>query len=195
MIKASLGSCKNQLRKKYKAVRREMSIQQRQQLSDRIFQTLINSQMFKNAHTIYAYASINDEVSTDKIINYALELGKKVAVPYCIPNTSNMEFYFIDSMQQLSKGTFGVPEPTPNPDNRAEDKSALILVPALAFDRNGYRMGYGKGYYDRYLAYFTGVKVGLCFSACVSHCILHGCFDSCVNYIITDNFTKFIAKK
>lgn len=195
MIKASLGSCKNQLREKYRAVRREMSVLQRQQLSDKIFQTLADSQMFKNARTIYAYASINDEVSTDRIINYALELGKRVAVPYCIPHTSDMQFYFIDSIRQLSRGTFGVPEPTPSPDNRVEDKSALILVPALAFDRNGYRMGYGKGYYDRYLADFTGVRVGLCFSACVSRCILHGRFDSCVDYIITDNFTKFIAKK
>ena len=71
----------------------------------------------------------------------------------------------------------------------------LVLAPGVAFDREGNRLGYGKGYYDRYLADFTGVRVGLCFSACVSRCILHGRFDSCVDYIITDNFTKFIAKK
>ena len=71
---------------------------------------------------------------------------------------------------------------------------ATILVPALAFDKNGFRMGYGKGYYDRFLSSFTGVKVGLCYSRCVSRCIFRNWYDEQVDYIITDKFTKFIAK-
>ena len=27
----------------------------------------------------------------------------------------------------------------------------MVIVPLLAFDKNGFRVGYGKGFYDRYL--------------------------------------------
>jgi len=194
MIKNNLKCCKDQLRKKYKLIRSSIDNDYRQALNKKIFLSLINSSFFKSAGTIYAYASLPDEADTISVIEYALSCGKRVAVPYCIPKTPLMDFYYINSLNELKKGSFGVLEPDPNVCMKATDKDALILVPALAFDKNGYRMGYGKGYYDRYLSDYTGVKAGLCFSLCISNCILHNRFDKCVNYIITDKFTKFIAK-
>lgn len=194
MIKNSLKNCKNQLRQKYKTIRDSIADTQRTDYNQKIFNTVINSDIFKKADTIYAYASIGSEVETYRIIDYALKQRKKVALPYCIPNTALMDFYYISSVNHLKKGAFGVPEPDPNCNPKAENKNSLIFVPALAFDKNGMRMGYGKGYYDRFLTDFTGIKIGLCYSKCISRCILHNHFDRCVDYIITDNFTKFIAK-
>ena len=34
----------------------------------------------------------------------------------------------------------------------AEDTSALVLMPGLAFDPQGHRIGYGGGFYDRFLS-------------------------------------------
>ncbi len=39
----------------------------------------------------------------------------------------------------------------------------LILIPAVACDRRGYRLGYGGGFYDRWLPNSTGLKVGIVF--------------------------------
>ena len=41
----------------------------------------------------------------------------------------------------------------------------MIVVPGLAFDRQGYRVGRGKGFYDRFLAQreIQALRCGLCF--------------------------------
>ncbi|MEE1155448.1 MAG: 5-formyltetrahydrofolate cyclo-ligase [Acutalibacteraceae bacterium] len=194
MYKNSLKACKTQLRRKYKTIRNNISSINRKLYSDVIVQKIFNLQEFKNAETVFVYVNIGDEVETLEIIKKALQLGKKVAVPYCIPNTCLMDFYYIDSINQLQKGSFGVPEPNPNCCKKAEVKKGLIIVPALSFDLQGYRMGYGKGYYDRYLSDFFGVSVGICYSHTISKCTLRGVFDRRVNYIITEKFVKFIAK-
>lgn len=193
MYKSKLKLCKLQIRKKYKSIRSGISSDNRKKYSQHITESLLNLADYKNAETVFVYVNIGDEVETMRIINNSLQLGKKVAVPYCIPNTPFMDFYYIDSVKQLQKGSFGVPEPDPTLCKKAYKKKGLIIVPALAFDLQGYRMGYGKGYYDRYLSDFQGVSVGLCYSSCISKCILRGVYDKRVNYIITEKFVKFIA--
>ncbi len=37
----------------------------------------------------------------------------------------------------------------------------MIIVPAVAYDRNGNRVGRGRGYYDRLLSSSAAVKVGV----------------------------------
>lgn len=194
MYKNTLISCKNQLRRKYKALRRNIDVDLRQKYNEEIFKRVIACEEYKNADTIFVYVSFGNEADTLKIIEYSLKQGKKVAVPYCIPNTCFMDFYYINSLDELKKGTFGVLEPVPENNVQAEVKQGLMLVPGLAFDEQGYRMGYGKGYYDRYLTDFCGVRIGLCYSCCLKRCILHNRYDKKVDYIISDNFTKFIAK-
>lgn len=194
MLKNTVRACKNTLRKKYKAIRNNIGECKRKEYSQKIAEELLHSEFYQNENILLAYASIGDEVETYSIINHALQNGKKVALPYCIPNTSNMEFYYISSISDLKRGSFGVPEPDPVTCEKYKGDKALVLVPALAFDRNGFRMGYGKGYYDRFLSNFTGTKVGLCYSECISRCIFRNWYDEQVDYIITDNFTKFIAK-
>lgn len=194
MRKNTVKDCKNQLRKKYKAVRKNIDTDLRLKYNDEIFDRVISCKEYANSDTIFAYVSFGDEADTLRIIEHSIKIGKRVAVPFCIPNTSLMEFYYINSLDELEKGAFGVLEPFPASSVRAEVKQGLMLVPGLAFDKKGYRMGYGKGYYDRYLTDFCGVKIGLCYSCCFKRCILHNRYDKRVDYIISDNFTKFIAK-
>lgn len=194
MLKNKVRVCKNSIRKKYKAIRNNIGEYKRNEYNKKIAEELFRSGFYNDENILLAYASIGNEVETYSIINHALQNGKRVALPFCVPNTSNMEFYYINGISDLKKGSFGVPEPDPAVCEKYKGDKAIILVPALAFDKNGFRMGYGKGYYDRFLSSFTGTKVGLCYSECISRCIFRNWYDQKVNYIITDNFTKFIAK-
>ncbi len=194
MLKNTVKACKNSLRKKYKTIRSNIGENKRREYSNKIAEELLSLELYQCADTVLAYASIADEVETYSIINHALENGKRIALPYCIPNTSLMEFYYINNISDLKKGSFGVLEPDPCSCQKYNSEKAIILVPALAFDIKGYRMGYGKGYYDRFLSKFTGSKIGLCYSKCISRCIFRNWYDKQVDCIITDNFTKFIAK-
>ena len=78
-----------------------------------------------------------------------LELdGKKVAVPKVYGDT--MRFIYLDDLSQVEKSDMGIPEPVADAPV-ADDKTALVLMPGLAFTKQGDRMGYGGGFYDRFL--------------------------------------------
>ena len=142
---------KNELRLFYKNTRKNISASEKANYNLRIFVQLINSKLFSNAETILTYVSFGSEVDTEMIIDYALKMGKTVAVPYC--SGSQMLFFQINSFSDLQKGKFGIP--TVFNINGLEIKdfnNALCLVPGLSFDLKGNRLGYGGGYYDRYIA-------------------------------------------
>lgn len=62
-----------------------------------------------------------------------------------------MKFLFLDDLSQVEKGYAGIPEPVAD-GPVADDKTALVLMPGLAFDPQGHRIGYGGGFYDKFLA-------------------------------------------
>ena len=45
----------------------------------------------------------------------------------------------------------GIPEPVVD-EPVADDPHALVLMPGVAFDKEGHRIGYGGGFYDKFLA-------------------------------------------
>lgn len=50
---------------------------------------------------------------------------------------------------KLCSSCFNTHEPTTNPVEKSFID--LVIVPALAVDKNNYRLGYGGGFYDRFL--------------------------------------------
>ena len=120
---------------------------------------LIQSPKFQSAQSIGAYHSFGSEVMTDAIISEAFELGKRISLPRV--EGDKIEFYGFSENRQLVKNRFGILEPLPHEKVGHHD---LLIVPGIAFDKDGYRVGYGKGYYDRHLAQTDAFSVGLAYS-------------------------------
>ena len=126
-----------------------MTPEQIETASRRLGELFINTPQYKNAKTIYGYLPYNQEVRTVPMLEQALRDGKRVAVPKCYGD--EMKFIYMDDLSKVEPGYADIPEPIAD-DPVAEDKTALVLMPGLAFTEKGDRMGYGGGFYDKFLA-------------------------------------------
>lgn len=138
-------SIRRQIREKKRAMTQEEILLR----SEKLGQLLAQSQIYQSAKTIYGYLPYNQEVRTVPMLERALQDGKKVAVPKVYGDT--MRFIYLEDMSCVETGYAGIPEPVAD-EPVAEDKTALVLMPGLAFTKEGDRMGYGGGFYDRFLA-------------------------------------------
>lgn len=190
-----LRKLKSHLREKYRAKRIQMNAEEKQVLDKQIHQRLRKLFQYRYNDTILIYVSKEIEVDTYQLIEYAWRDGKRVAVPKCIDGTRKIVFYYINSVHDLEKATFGVYEPKTDVCMPLKNMSSgLCIVPGMAFDTDGYRLGYGKGYYDRFLSNFKGDVVGICYSNCIQWKLPHGQYDKCVDVIVTDKFIRSTKK-
>ena len=140
---------KKELRATIRARKRAMTEEEIVSRSDSLAQQFYASEAYKNAKTIYGYMPYNQEVRTIPMMEQALKDGKRVAIPKCYGDT--MKFIFIDDLSKVEKGYANIPEPIAD-EPVADDTTALVLMPGLAFDPQGHRCGYGGGFYDKFLA-------------------------------------------
>ena len=140
---------KTALRRAIREKKRAMSEEEIVSRSEKLGQMFVNSRAYREAKTVYGYLPYNQEVRTVPMLEQALRDGKRVAVPKVYEDT--MKFIYLEDLTQVAKSDMGIPEPIAD-GPVAEDKTALVLMPGLAFTRKGERMGYGGGFYDRFLA-------------------------------------------
>ena len=140
---------KKALRREIGAKKRAMSAEEIERASARLAEKFFQTELYRQAKAIYGYLSYNQEVRTEPILRRAQADGKRVAVPKVYGE--EMRFLWLDDLKQVAPGAYGIPEPIAD-EPVAMDKTALVLMPGLAFDPEGHRLGYGGGFYDRYLA-------------------------------------------
>lgn len=144
---------------------------------------LMHHPLYEKAETIYCYVSYQREVDTWPFLAYSIALGKKVAVPKVLG--SEMEFFYIDSLEELEPGFHGIYEPVTS--KKANEEEVLMIMPIVAFDCENHRLGYGGGYYDRYLEkHPLHTKIGIAFDFQQVEEIPAESFDIKPNLIITD---------
>ena len=140
---------KSALRKQIREKKRAMTEPEIREASARLSELFAASEAYLQAKSIYGYLPYNQEVRTVPMLEQALRDGKRVAVPKCYGD--EMRFLWMEDLTKVEKGYAGIPEPIAD-GPVADDQTALVLMPGLAFDPEGHRIGYGGGFYDRFLA-------------------------------------------
>lgn len=184
---------KNALREKYREMRREMDVDERQSRDGAIAAAAAGMASFRYAEYVLMYAPTGEEIDITEIARFALEQGKKVLYPVCSRETHTMVYRRINSLDELTPGAYSIPEPpsdAPDYDPSRDTGSAICFVPGLVYDKTGYRVGYGKGFYDRYLSSFAGCTIGVVYSDYILRTVPRGRFDVKVDILLTEKGVK-----
>lgn len=177
---------KKELRRR---VREELSALSRSELvrsDDALFARFLALPQVEAAQTIFAFWGIpGKEPDTSRLIGELVKRGKTVGLPRMLPE-HRMEVRRYDPDRPLVKASFGISEPGEDCPLLDRENIGLVLVPAVCYDRLGYRLGFGGGYYDRWLEGFSGVKVGLCRGAVLQKAVPTEAHDAKVDILLTE---------
>ena len=162
--------------------KRAMTPEEIEEKSLRLGELFLQSEMYRSAKTVYGYLPYNQEVRTVPMLEQAIRDGKRVAVPKCYGD--EMRFIYMDDLTKVEKGYAGIPEPIAD-EPVADDETALVLMPGMAFDPEGHRIGYGGGFYDKFLAEEPGhPTLALCYDFQVLECLETEEYDIPVDIVL-----------
>ena len=131
--------------------------------SDRaLFGRFLSRPQVQAADTLFLFWGIpGREPETERLVRELTRQGKRVGLPRMLPG-HQMEVRQFDLRIPMKQAAFGIWEPSEEAPLLEKKDIALALVPAVSYDRRGYRLGFGGGYYDRWLEDFSGRTAGLC---------------------------------
>lgn len=153
---------KEELRQELKKWYAELPEEENHRRSEILRRRILKEEEFRKANTIFCYVSMKKEPDTRRLMTDILTAGKRLLVPRCI-GEEIMEAVEIRSTDELIPGKYGIPEPAG--ESQAADPGSidLMIIPALAVNKKGYRIGKGKGYYDRFAVTTKAVRWVLSF--------------------------------
>ncbi|MBL7054519.1 5-formyltetrahydrofolate cyclo-ligase [Candidatus Woesearchaeota archaeon] len=158
---------KQTLKKQIIKKRNSLTEQEVKEKSKKIIGNLKALEEFQKAKNILFYVSVNNEVDTHEIIKELLKAEEKnIIVPYTMRGKPRIFLSKLKDFTELEPRSFGILEPKEKYIKGVDKgKLDLIIVPGIAFDKNGHRIGYGYGYYDRFLKTINEdtVKIGLAY--------------------------------
>jgi 5-formyltetrahydrofolate cyclo-ligase len=143
---------KAQLRALVTAARSLLSAEERGQAGRQIRDALLSLPEVQMAGTVAAYYSIGSEPDTRGLVFALWKRGTYVLLPLLRPD-GDLDWASYEGPDSLVAGPRGLQEPGQAARGTGAVASAdVVLVPALAVDRQGNRLGRGGGSFDRALA-------------------------------------------
>lgn len=143
---------KKEARIKYKKLRQELTIEERDEKSCAIANELLKLPIWDKQY-FHVFLSIQEhfEVDTEYILHILAGKDKDILISKSDFENSEMIHYLLTDGTKIRKNEYNIPEPVDGievPDSKID----VVFVPLLAFDEKGHRVGYGKGFYDRFLS-------------------------------------------
>ncbi len=150
---------KSKIRAFMKAQRGAMAMEEKQALDEYIRNRLHRLILEKDYQVIHTYLPMDTEIDLFPLLHQLLEEKRTLVCPQALPKRV-MKNWILQSLDQLEEGVYGTRYPANSQEYR--EHYDLIILPGLAFDKEGYRVGYGAGYYDAFLsrhpeAYTVGI--------------------------------------
>ncbi len=179
-------SDKSALRATYLDRRRGRDSEKRKQMDLEICQTLGASPLLRGADALLIYYPVRGEIDLLPLLEVANSLGIPVGFPICGAENS-LSFHRVRSLKEMVPGAYKILAPVPRAESILSTRKTLLVVPALCYDRDGYRLGYGGGYYDRFLADFPGISCGVAYLEDIREALPRDPYDLPVAYIATQS--------
>lgn len=177
---------KKELRKQLKAQRNALSLEEVRSSSKLVTSFILESEVYKKAQHILGYLAFGKELNVDAVLLQALKDGKQVYVPHIISSTE-FEAVKLESFQNLVLDCYGIRSVAESVKVLKPEKLDLVLVPAVAFAKDGSRLGMGAGYYDRFLLKCPqAVKLGMAYKALLQEKLPADAYDVPVQYLVTE---------
>lgn len=165
----------------------EMPRAQMQQSDTDLFAQLLALPEMKAASTISLFWGITGlEPDTGRLVPQLLEAGKRICLPRIISDFG-MELREYTPGSPMARTSFGIWEPTLECPLVDKNQVDLVVVPALCYDRSGFRLGYGAGHYDRWLTDYTGCTVGMCREVTLQDAVPVESHDKPVQIVVTEH--------
>jgi 5-formyltetrahydrofolate cyclo-ligase len=176
---------KKQLRRTLLNQRQQIPHEIWQQKSQALCDRLASWQIFQQAQNILTFTSFRQEPDLSPL--WQRFPDKTWGFSRCLEKDLIWHQVAIaDFDNSMRSGAFGILEPRHDLPLINLQNIALILIPAVACDRQGYRLGYGGGFYDRWLPKSIGLKVGVVFDQFYIDVIPHDIWDMSLDAIITE---------
>lgn len=185
---------KQALRQRIIAARDNLTPSLRMHSSKHIVDQICSLAIYKTARTVLGYLNFGSELVSEMWIRQAQTDGKQVLLPRVNKASKRLELFevkFLDS--DVAAGAYGIREPIAERCERFEalGEIELILMPGVAFDREGGRLGYGGGYFDKLLAHLPHrpALIAGAFAMQVVAEIPQESTDHKIDWLVTENET------
>jgi len=177
---------KEELRRLLRGKANEHSPEERRASSAKLCEVIRAQDIWSKANSILLFSPMAHEPDISCLLSDALSAKKVVGLPaWSAEQAQYRALQVTDPQADIAPGQFGIHEPRSRCAILPLQKIELILVPGLAFARNGARLGRGKGFYDRLLAQTTAPKCGVAFEWQIMDNIPAASHDIPMNYIAT----------
>jgi 5-formyltetrahydrofolate cyclo-ligase len=136
---------------------------------------------------VSAFYPYQSEIDTRPLLGKLAGEGWTTCLPIVLGDGLPLEFRRWAPGAPTIKGVWRIPRP---PDDAELLEPDVLIIPLLAFDRNGYRLGYGGGFYDRTLAKLRARKpiiaIGAAYAAQEVAHVPIGPHDQPLDYVLTE---------
>lgn len=181
---------KIEIRKQHLERRAAIPTEVRKVRDGKICRNILSSAAYRYADIILLYYPVKGEVNILPLMEAAVRAGKQVAFPRCRAEDHTMVFRYVSCEQDFEVGAYGLREPLeslPAFDPKTDgEKNVLCIVPAVVYDRRGYRIGYGGGYYDRFFGQFRPASIGVAYEEFIVKNVPHGRYDISVDVVVSE---------